>query len=443
MEKTLRLFAQLSKVDEAKREVSGLATAEIIDKEGEIFDYESSKPYFKSWTAEIAKATEGKSLGNVREMHQPSAVGKLTSIEFDDAMKTIGVTAKIVDEAAWQKCLQGVYTGFSIGGSYVKVWTEGDEKRYTADPAEVSVVDNPCNPGAHFTAVKADGLIEVRKFAQKDVPHSGTPIAAKGETVKKDMYSVSNMAALLQSLVYLQMDTACEAEYEGDESDIPAELSAWVKSGAAILARMTEEELSELLGTMKSAEAKFGKKGAKFSAKTKAHLAGIQKCVKDTQDHLDALGKDDGMDSAAHIEIEKSSAATPQIQEGESEMLDAKEKAQLDAATEGVASLKAGQDEIAKSLNNIAKVLGKMAGVEEPGAQKVVRTTPPAVSVTKEQDIQAHAASAEEAELTREMTAEEVQKLTPGQREKRYIAMTKDSYSKPKQVFHTPGRGVI
>jgi len=62
----MKLFAQLSKIDEARHEVWGVATAEVVDKEGEIFDYESSKPFFQSWSDEIAKATDGKSLGNVR-----------------------------------------------------------------------------------------------------------------------------------------------------------------------------------------------------------------------------------------------------------------------------------------------------------------------------------------------------------------------------------------
>ncbi|MGH9568777.1 MAG: hypothetical protein ACRD4F_04020, partial [Candidatus Angelobacter sp.] len=160
----MHLFAQLSKIDLARHEVWGIATAEVVDKEGEIFDYQSSKPYFQSWSDEIAKATDGKSLGNVREMHAPSAVGKLVALEFDDDHKQVRVGAKIVDHLAWQKCTLGVYTGFSIGGAYVRSWRDGDFTRFTARPVEISVVDNPCVPGAHFTAIKSDGTAEVRKF---------------------------------------------------------------------------------------------------------------------------------------------------------------------------------------------------------------------------------------------------------------------------------------
>jgi hypothetical protein len=71
----------------------------------------------------------------------------------------------------------GVYTGFSIGGAYVKSWKDGEYVRFTANPVEISVVDNPCVPGAHFTAVKADGTCEVRKFT-----HAADPKKIPGDS---------------------------------------------------------------------------------------------------------------------------------------------------------------------------------------------------------------------------------------------------------------------
>lgn len=410
MKKKLNLFLQLAKIDEAKREVWGIATAEVVDKDGEIFDYETSKPYFKSWSDEISKATDGKSLGNVREMHTSSAVGKLVDLTFDDEQKQIQVGAKIVDEAAWIKCAEGVYTGFSIGGQYVKIWKDGEFSRFTANPAEISVVDNPAVSTAHFTAVKADGTSEVRKFAHKAEGQSPTQPVNTGRNLEKDMYSVSNLASLLQSAVYLQMDSQYEAEYEADDSPIPGELKDWVKQGAAILARMTEEELNELTARMKSAKDKLGKKGAKHSAETRAHHEAISKavdkCMKlmgDCQKHCDALmGKDD-MEAAAQAEVHKDSPETAEIPQGEQpEMLEAKEKQQLEKAAadsssalskmteleKTVTELKAGQDEIGKALGNLTKALEKMSGVGDKPAQTVART---AVTVNKEDDTPAAA----------------------------------------------------
>ncbi|HZU90092.1 MAG TPA: DUF6582 domain-containing protein, partial [Stellaceae bacterium] len=59
------------------------------------------------------------------------------------------------------------YTGFSIGGRYAKRWADPQDPqvhRYTAIPAEISIVDNPCNPEAFFQLVKSDGRVENRPF---------------------------------------------------------------------------------------------------------------------------------------------------------------------------------------------------------------------------------------------------------------------------------------
>lgn len=162
---SMNLFIPITKVDEEKRLVYGIATQEVLDKANEIMDYESSKPNFEKWSKEIEKASGGKSLGNVREMHSNKAAGKLTQLNFNDDGKAIEVCAKVVDNDSWSKVLEGVLTGFSIGGSYMKRWKDDSgATRYTADPSEISLVDNPCCPTATFEVIKADGVIEQRKF---------------------------------------------------------------------------------------------------------------------------------------------------------------------------------------------------------------------------------------------------------------------------------------
>jgi hypothetical protein len=164
----LDLFLPLAKVDLDRRLVSGVATAETPDRSGEIFDYASSKPYFEKWSAEAAAASGGKSLGAVRVMHTPIAAGKLTDIAFDDDAKRVTVCAKIVDDDEWRKVQEGVYTGFSQGGRYVKRWADPDTglTRYTAEPHEISLVDLPCVPDATFDVVKG-GMVEKRVFASR------------------------------------------------------------------------------------------------------------------------------------------------------------------------------------------------------------------------------------------------------------------------------------
>lgn len=163
----MQIFARITKVDEQTGKVYGRAVQEVLDRSGEIFDYETSKPNFAKWSEDAAKATDGKSVGNVRAMHGKVAAGKLTEITFNDAEKAIDVCAEVVDPVEREKCLKGVYSGFSIGGRYAKKWADEVHKgveRYTAEPTEISLVDLPCVPTAQFTVVKADGAQELRKF---------------------------------------------------------------------------------------------------------------------------------------------------------------------------------------------------------------------------------------------------------------------------------------
>jgi hypothetical protein len=157
------MFIPLRKVDAAQRLVYG-SIDETPDRTREVFDYDTSKPNFAAWSAELHKASDGKSFGNVRAMHKTVAAGKLESIAFDDNAKRIDLVARIVDDAEWEKVEAGVYTGFSPGGKYEKRWKDGEVTRYTAKPSEISLVDLPCIPSATFTLVKGEGLAEERPF---------------------------------------------------------------------------------------------------------------------------------------------------------------------------------------------------------------------------------------------------------------------------------------
>jgi hypothetical protein len=164
----LFLFIPITKVDATRRLVYGVATAEVEDRAGEICDYVSTKPHYEKWSDEIAQSTSGKSFGNLRSMHGPVAAGKITAITFNDDAKQIEICAKVVDDSEWVKVTEGVYTGFSQGGSYERRWTdENGRTRYTAVPNEISLVDMPCLPQARFELIKADGTHEMHAFEQR------------------------------------------------------------------------------------------------------------------------------------------------------------------------------------------------------------------------------------------------------------------------------------
>lgn len=163
-------FFILEKMDPFLGIAVGVMCAEEIDHDKEILDYFGSKPYIQAWSDSQREASKGLSKGNVRLQHDAKRpVGLLKDLTFDDASLKVRVAAQIVDENARNLLATGVLTGFSIGGDYVKrTPMAGGIVKYIANPSEVSVCDRPCSPNATFSAVKADGSMELRKFAPRD-----------------------------------------------------------------------------------------------------------------------------------------------------------------------------------------------------------------------------------------------------------------------------------
>lgn len=139
---SFRLYGQFEKIDPQQRIVYGYASTECVDSQGETVEK----------TAIAQALPDYMKYGNIREMHQLSAVGKTKSAVVDD--KGVYIKAKIVDDNAWKKVTEGVYNGFSIGG---KVIQRVDNVIKQLELDEISVVDRPANPEAVFTVIKFKG----------------------------------------------------------------------------------------------------------------------------------------------------------------------------------------------------------------------------------------------------------------------------------------------
>ena len=164
----VRLSMPFGKVDVEKRIVSGFASLDNIDKQYDIV------------TTEASMAAFAKFRGNIREMHQPSAVGKMISFKeekyFDPETKKfykgIYVSTYISKGAAdaWEKVLDGTYTGFSIGGRMNKwddAYNEELDKTIRVikeyDLVELSLVDSPANQFASIMSVeKVNGVDTIK-----------------------------------------------------------------------------------------------------------------------------------------------------------------------------------------------------------------------------------------------------------------------------------------
>jgi len=170
----VRLSMPFAKVDKERRIVSGFATLDNLDRQNDIVTTDASLKAFSKFR------------GNIREMHQPSAVGKMVAFKEDkyfdpDSKKFysgVFVSAYVSKGAqnAWEKVLDGTYTGFSIGGRMNK-WDDGyDEKMDKPiriikdyDLVELSLVDNPANQFASIISIeKVDG-VDVLKGSAADI----------------------------------------------------------------------------------------------------------------------------------------------------------------------------------------------------------------------------------------------------------------------------------
>lgn len=173
---TVHLSMPIAKVDEAKRTVSGFATLDNVDSQGDVV------------TAEASTNAFARARGNLREMHQPLAVGKVVDFredEFYDPSANDGqggfyrgifVTARVSlgAEDTWHKVLDGTLSGFSIGGEINEATNEfvkesGRTVRFITDYdlSELSLVDNPANQLANVFSIQksASGSLTVKGMA--------------------------------------------------------------------------------------------------------------------------------------------------------------------------------------------------------------------------------------------------------------------------------------
>ena len=161
----MRFYWPIAKVDGEQRMVWGYASTDAEDDQGETV----------TRTALEAALDDYMRFANIREMHQPSAVGVATEAAIDDRGLYLG--AKIVDPDAWTKIVEGVYKGFSIGGR-VTARDAADRRLITGlTLTEISVVDRPANPEAVFDCWKRSVALSARDGANA----AGQETASGGE----------------------------------------------------------------------------------------------------------------------------------------------------------------------------------------------------------------------------------------------------------------------
>ena len=167
----LSIAVPFSKVNKENRTVSGFATLNNVDQTGDVVTAEASLKAFENFR------------GNIREMHQSIAVGKMLSFKaetfFDPTSKSfydgVWVSAYISKGAqdTWEKVLDGTLSGFSIGGRINDVENEvnksnGETVRFIKDYdlIELSLVDSPANELCNVLSIeKVNGALVYKGLA--------------------------------------------------------------------------------------------------------------------------------------------------------------------------------------------------------------------------------------------------------------------------------------
>ena len=225
----VRLSMPFSKVDKERRIVSGFATLDNVDRQSDIVTSEASMKAFSKFR------------GNIREMHQPLAVGKMVAFKedkyFDPETKKfysgVYVSAYVSKGAqdTWEKVLDGTLSGFSIGGKMNKYDDAYDAnldktvriiKEY--DLVELSLVDTPANQFANILSVeknengvdmikgdladtaienvfwdKESGIVIVSDNEVETSPTSGAPMQNIGFVEKSDNEKTDMIKFLVDS----------------------------------------------------------------------------------------------------------------------------------------------------------------------------------------------------------------------------------------------------
>ena len=209
----LHLSVPFTKVNRENRTVSGFATLDNVDQTGDVVTAEASIKAFENFR------------GNLREMHQSIAVGKVVSFKpetyYDQKSQNfyngVYVTSYISKGAqdTWEKVLDGTLSGFSIGGKIKESDNEvnkatGQQVRFIKDYdlVELSIVDSPANELCNiFSIEKVNGKMIYKGIAT--------------EVVTENIFYCDESDSVFMST---------EKTFESPVSGKPATLIGWVES---------------------------------------------------------------------------------------------------------------------------------------------------------------------------------------------------------------------
>jgi hypothetical protein len=334
----VRLSMPFSKVDVERRIVSGFATLDNVDKQQDIVSADASVKAFEKFR------------GNIREMHQPKAVGKMVSFKedkyFDPETKKFysGVyVSTYISKGAqdtWEKVLDGTLSGFSIGGK-MNNWDDAyDAKSDTSiriikdyDLVELSLVDTPANQLANVISIeKVDGVDLI-----------------KGESVNVEIQNV-----------FWDEDSDLVLLSENESEQSPTTGNQMKNIG--FVEKSDNEKTDMIKFLVDSAKgintSKISKEASPMTEEQKETVAEAAEIVVEAEVAPEADAVADAVEEAAEVSVEEVAVeATEESTEEKAESIEATEEAVL--KSEGVSSSAVAEikDEITSAFSDLSKAV--------------------------------------------------------------------------------------
>lgn len=347
----VRLSMPFSKVDKERRIVSGFATLDNVDRQNDIVTTEASLKAFAKFR------------GNIREMHQPLAVGKMVAFKeekyFDPETKKfysgVYVSAYVSKGAqdTWEKVLDGTLSGFSIGGRMNK-WDDGYDEKSDAviriikdyDLVELSLVDTPANQFANVLSVeKVDGADVIKgDVASTEIENvfwddeSGIVVLSDEENATSPMTgkTMSNIGFVEKNdnekseMIKFLVDSA-----KGISTEINKEVSP-----------MTEENIT-------TAEEAVVEKSDEVAPEADAVVETVEKADEAEVAKTDDMDEDDMEEKSAEMKDEETKKSDDMEEEEEDDKSYDKEKSDSAEASVEVAEEVSKSEDVTNIVNEI------------------------------------------------------------------------------------------
>ena len=396
----IKLSMPIAKIDAERRIVSGFATLDNIDKQADIVPTDVSIKAFETFR------------GNLREMHQPIAVGKVVNFRqekfFDKSTDRlyngVYVDAYISKGAqdTWEKVLDGTLTGFSIGGvikDSENTWDENVDQtiRVVKDYElhELSLVDNPANQFANVVSIQKinkdaqtdgiiakadlenvywcenDGIVRLSEVDDSSCPSCEVSMKNIGFVETKDTEKAMTVKSLLNKFIgstdLAKSDDVSETlETSGETSETA------IDNNASIVENNIEEEnnvseentvVEETVEEVATEEVVAETPAEETVEKSVDAVDAVEETVVKSADPEEAPAEDIADEDASDdVEVEKSVA----VDAADSELVKAVDEIKVsvtEAVSELVSTIKSLNEEIADLKKGQATVAEEIAGV--------------------------------------------------------------------------------